>query len=194
MSPALPTNDVVLMAFPGSRHISRVRRCSCSACRQRLLTRLAAIPLLIDISGAIALTKIPELRPGGFLGVQGFWGMAHDARPDFSMLLGLAAARLRCGSTAPTEPGTPSRPRRSGPGDRHGQAGRSVGAIPEVHCLHRGRARTVTNALAHPGATPPVVVLFFSAARTNSGLVRSGRAARRLPGAQMRCRKHLFCR
>ncbi|HWF68175.1 MAG TPA: DoxX family protein [Mycobacterium sp.] len=54
-----------------------------------LLTRLAAIPLLIDISGAIALTKIPELRPGGFLGVQGFWGMAHDARPDFSMLLGL---------------------------------------------------------------------------------------------------------
>jgi uncharacterized membrane protein YphA (DoxX/SURF4 family) len=54
-----------------------------------LLTRLAAIPLLIDISGAIALTKIPELRPGGFLGVQGSWGMAHDARPDFSMLLGL---------------------------------------------------------------------------------------------------------
>jgi uncharacterized membrane protein YphA (DoxX/SURF4 family) len=54
-----------------------------------LLTRLAAIPLLIDICGAIVLTKIPELRAGGFLGVQGFWGMAHDARPDFAMLLGL---------------------------------------------------------------------------------------------------------
>lgn len=54
-----------------------------------LLTRIAAIPLLIDIIGAIALTKIPELRPGGFLGVEGFWGMAHDARTDLSMLLGL---------------------------------------------------------------------------------------------------------
>jgi uncharacterized membrane protein YphA (DoxX/SURF4 family) len=54
-----------------------------------LLTRLAAIPLLIDICGAIILTKVPELRSGGFLGVQGFWGMAHDARTDFAMLLGL---------------------------------------------------------------------------------------------------------
>ncbi|MEV3960666.1 DoxX family protein [Nocardia sp. NPDC050193] len=54
-----------------------------------LLTRLAAIPLLIDISGAIVLTKLPQLRPGGFGGVEGFWGMAHDARTDFAMLLGL---------------------------------------------------------------------------------------------------------
>lgn len=54
-----------------------------------LLTRVAAVPLLIDIVGAIVLTKLPELRPGGFLGVQGFWGMAHDARTDLSMLLGL---------------------------------------------------------------------------------------------------------
>ncbi|MGY4101453.1 DoxX family protein [Nocardia sp. R16R-3T] len=54
-----------------------------------LLTRLAAIPLLIDISLAMVLTKLRELRPGGFQGVQGFWGMAHDARTDFAMLLGL---------------------------------------------------------------------------------------------------------
>lgn len=54
-----------------------------------LLTRVAAVPLLIDISGAIALTKVRELQPGGFLGVEGFWGMAHDARTDLSMLLGL---------------------------------------------------------------------------------------------------------
>ncbi|MEU7633785.1 DoxX family protein [Nocardia sp. NPDC049220] len=54
-----------------------------------LLTRLAVVPLLIDISLAIVLTKFPELRPGGFGGVQGFWGMAHDARTDFAMLLGL---------------------------------------------------------------------------------------------------------
>jgi uncharacterized membrane protein YphA (DoxX/SURF4 family) len=54
-----------------------------------LLTRIAAVPLLIDIIGAIVLTKVPELRAGGFLGVEGFWGMAHDARTDLSMLLGL---------------------------------------------------------------------------------------------------------
>jgi hypothetical protein len=33
MIPALPANDVVLIAIPGSRHVSRVRRCSCSTCR-----------------------------------------------------------------------------------------------------------------------------------------------------------------
>ena len=54
-----------------------------------LITRIAVIPLLMDICGAIVLTKIPELRSGDFLGVQGFWGMAHDARADLSMLLGL---------------------------------------------------------------------------------------------------------
>jgi len=54
-----------------------------------LLTRIAAVPLLIDIIGAIVLPKIPELGPGGFLGVGGFWGMAHDARTDLAMLLGL---------------------------------------------------------------------------------------------------------
>ena len=54
-----------------------------------LLTCPAAVPLLIDISGAIVLTRLPELRPGGFGGVEGFWDVAHDARTDFAMLLGL---------------------------------------------------------------------------------------------------------
>ncbi|MFF0458384.1 DoxX family protein [Nocardia africana] len=54
-----------------------------------LLTRPATVPLLIDIGLAIVLTKLRELRPGGFGGVHGFWGMAHDARTDFAMLLGL---------------------------------------------------------------------------------------------------------
>ena len=54
-----------------------------------LWTRVAAVPLLIDIIGAIVLTKVRELQPGGFLGVEGFWGMAHDARTDLSTLLGL---------------------------------------------------------------------------------------------------------
>jgi putative oxidoreductase len=50
-----------------------------------LLTRLAAVPLLIVICTAIATTKIPELsRPG-----QGFWFMVSDARADFAMLMSL---------------------------------------------------------------------------------------------------------
>ena len=47
-----------------------------------LWTRLAAIPLLIIISTAIATTKIPEL----FRSNQGFWYMVSDARTDFAML------------------------------------------------------------------------------------------------------------
>ncbi|MET9028972.1 DoxX family protein [Nocardia sp. NPDC004168] len=54
-----------------------------------LLTRFAALPLLVDISLAIVFTKLRELRPGGFQGVEGFWGMVHDARTDVAMLLGL---------------------------------------------------------------------------------------------------------
>jgi uncharacterized membrane protein YphA (DoxX/SURF4 family) len=48
-----------------------------------LLTRLSTIPLLIDISVAIATTKIPMLVD------KGFWPAAHEARTDLSMLLGL---------------------------------------------------------------------------------------------------------
>ena len=48
-----------------------------------LLTRLASIPLMIDIIVAIATTKIPMLPKSGF------WAMMHEARTDFCMLLGL---------------------------------------------------------------------------------------------------------
>jgi putative oxidoreductase len=61
-----------------------------------LLTRLAAIGLLIDISVAIVSTKIPVLLGHGFWGFSlmklsryGFWSMMHEARTDFSMWLGL---------------------------------------------------------------------------------------------------------
>jgi uncharacterized membrane protein YphA (DoxX/SURF4 family) len=47
-----------------------------------LLTRLAAVPLIIDMLVAIATTKVPMLMKSGF------WAMAHEARVDFSMLLG----------------------------------------------------------------------------------------------------------
>jgi putative oxidoreductase len=46
------------------------------------LTRLAALPLIIDILVAIATTKMPMLLRNGF------WAMAHEARTDFCMLLG----------------------------------------------------------------------------------------------------------
>jgi putative oxidoreductase len=48
-----------------------------------LLTRLAAIPLIIDISVAIWSTKIPILLKSGF------WPMEAEARTDYAMLLGL---------------------------------------------------------------------------------------------------------
>lgn len=47
-----------------------------------LLTRLAAIPLIIDMLVAIYTTKIPILHD------RGFWSMAHEARTDYCMLLG----------------------------------------------------------------------------------------------------------
>jgi len=47
-----------------------------------LWTRVAAIPLIVIISTAIAATKIPEL----FRANQGLWFMVSDARTDFAML------------------------------------------------------------------------------------------------------------
>lgn len=46
------------------------------------LTRIAAIPLVIDMLVAISTTKIPILFHSGF------WAMVHEARVDWSMLLG----------------------------------------------------------------------------------------------------------
>jgi uncharacterized membrane protein YphA (DoxX/SURF4 family) len=47
-----------------------------------LLTRLATIPLIIDMLVAIGTTKIPILFKDGF------WKMVHESRVDGSMLLG----------------------------------------------------------------------------------------------------------
>lgn len=47
-----------------------------------LATRLAAIPLAIDMLVAIGSTKVPILLS------KGVWAMAHEARVDWSMLLG----------------------------------------------------------------------------------------------------------
>jgi len=61
-----------------------------------LLTRLAAVPMILNISLAIVSTKIPILLGHGFwtfnlpgsVKTYGFWSMAHEARTDFAMLLG----------------------------------------------------------------------------------------------------------
>ncbi len=53
-----------------------------------LFTSWAVIPLLIDIGVAISTTKVPMLMH------QGFWAAMHEARTDFSMLLGLIAILL----------------------------------------------------------------------------------------------------
>lgn len=47
-----------------------------------LLTRLAVIPTITIMLVAIASTKVPVLM------ADGFWKMAHEARTDWSMLLG----------------------------------------------------------------------------------------------------------
>jgi putative oxidoreductase len=47
------------------------------------LTRLATVPLLIDIAVALYSTKIATFAKNGF------WGTLHEARTDVTMLLGL---------------------------------------------------------------------------------------------------------
>jgi putative oxidoreductase len=60
-----------------------------------LFTRLAAIPLIIIMIVAILSTKVPILLGHEFwifhlpkLPRYGFWSMMHEARADFTMLLG----------------------------------------------------------------------------------------------------------
>lgn len=60
-----------------------------------LFTRPAAVALVVDMLAAIVSTKVPVLLGQGFWGFSlrqlpyyGFWGMAHEARADWAMLLG----------------------------------------------------------------------------------------------------------
>lgn len=58
-----------------------------------LLTRLAALPLVIDMIVAIASTKVPILLGHGYWRFAdpsvhpGLWSMLHEARTDLAMLL-----------------------------------------------------------------------------------------------------------
>ncbi len=58
-----------------------------------LITRLASIPLLIDITVAIVTTKGPMLMKSGV------WATLHEARTDFCMVFGLIFL-LICGGGA----------------------------------------------------------------------------------------------
>ncbi|GAC1430519.1 MAG: DoxX family protein [Terriglobales bacterium] len=61
------------------------------------LTRLAAVPLLIDICVALYSTKIATFAKNGF------WGTLHEARTDVSMLLGLVFLLLVGGGSLALE-------------------------------------------------------------------------------------------
>lgn len=58
-----------------------------------LFTRLACVPLLIDICVALYSTKILAFLKNGF------WGTLHEARTDVSMLLGLIFLLIVGGGT-----------------------------------------------------------------------------------------------
>jgi uncharacterized membrane protein YphA (DoxX/SURF4 family) len=89
-----------------------------------LLTRLAAVSLLIDITVAILSTKVPILLGHGYgpfalpqLSRYGFWSMASEARTDYAMLMGLLFLLIvgggpwsldaRLSGTRTVPPGTP---------------------------------------------------------------------------------------
>ncbi len=89
-----------------------------------LRTRLAAVPLLVDITVAILSTKLPILLGHGYgpfalpqLNRYGFWSMASEARTDYAMLMGLLFLLIvgggpwsldaRLSGTRTVAPGTP---------------------------------------------------------------------------------------
>ncbi len=90
-----------------------------------LLTRLAAIPLIVVMIVAIVSTKLPILLGHDIwlfhlpkLGRYGFWSMAHEARTDFDMLLGAlylliegAGAWSLDAALAPRPPASPAKER-----------------------------------------------------------------------------------
>ncbi|HEY6557999.1 MAG TPA: DoxX family protein [Polyangiaceae bacterium] len=62
-----------------------------------LVTRLAAVPLIINMVVALASTKLPILIGNGywlfahtFAPKAGFWAFLHESRTDLSMLFGAA--------------------------------------------------------------------------------------------------------
>lgn len=55
-----------------------------------LLTRLAAVPMVVNMLGALALTKLPILWGGAplFPDASGWWDFTHASRTDMAQLCG----------------------------------------------------------------------------------------------------------
>lgn len=55
-----------------------------------LLTRLAAVPMIIDMLGALLITKLPIFwgRAPLFRGEHGWWDFIHESRADLAQLCG----------------------------------------------------------------------------------------------------------
>jgi putative oxidoreductase len=90
-----------------------------------LLTRVAAVPLIMVMLTAITTTKLPMLVGHDLWGFHvhelsryGFWTMAHQARTDWSMLLGsvflliAGGGRFSLDASMTRRKGSPSGPAR----------------------------------------------------------------------------------
>ncbi|MFF9981274.1 DoxX family protein [Streptomyces erythrochromogenes] len=55
-----------------------------------LLTRLAVVPMLVNMLGALLITKVPILWGDAplFAGKSGWWDLAHESRTDLAQLCG----------------------------------------------------------------------------------------------------------
>lgn len=55
-----------------------------------LLTRLAVVPMIVNMAGALLLTKLPILwgEAALFTGKSGWWDFVHQSRTDLAMLCG----------------------------------------------------------------------------------------------------------
>lgn len=87
-----------------------------------LFTRLAAVPLLVSMAVAVVSTKVPILLGHGFgpfslprLPRYGLWSMLHEARTDFSMVLGLMFLVVTGGGRWSLDARLFGRPSRGGP-------------------------------------------------------------------------------
>ncbi|MFD4210477.1 DoxX family protein, partial [Micromonospora tulbaghiae] len=54
------------------------------------LTRLAVVPMIVNMLGALLLTKLPILWGDAplFTGKSGWWDLAHESRTDLAQLCG----------------------------------------------------------------------------------------------------------
>jgi putative oxidoreductase len=93
-----------------------------------LVTRLAAIPLIIIMLTAIVTTKLPILAGRDLWGLHvrdlsryGFWAMAHAARTDWAMLLGSVFLLIVGGGRWSLDATLTRDPRRAGDPGPHGE-------------------------------------------------------------------------